>query len=70
MNAALDAILKTRLLGIIRMNRYEYPAEVARAVAVAIGGNLVSSVDIANQQFAETTRRASIDVQVVSSGHD
>ncbi len=33
MNAALDAILKTRLLGIIRVNRYEYPAEVARALA-------------------------------------
>ncbi len=33
MNAALDAILKTRLLGIIRMNRYEHPAEVACALA-------------------------------------
>jgi len=33
MNTAIEAILTTRLLGIIRLKRYEQPAEVAQALA-------------------------------------
>ena len=51
--------------GVTAENAASYLA--AGAVAVAMGGNLVSSVDIANRQFAEIARRASIYVQVVSS---